>query len=76
MVLTVSRLAPQKNLGMLADVAAAVRDRADLQFVVVGEGPERPALERRIADDGSRIRLLGSSRRHAARCCTPPIWPC
>ena len=59
MVLTVSRLAPQKNLGLLADVAAAVRDRADLQFVVVGEGPERPALERRIADDGSRIRLLG-----------------
>ena len=45
--------------GLLADVAAALRDRADLQFVVVGEGPERPALERRIADDGSRITLLG-----------------
>jgi glycosyltransferase involved in cell wall biosynthesis len=59
MVLTVSRLAPQKNLGMLADVAAAVRHRADLQFVVVGEGPERRALERRIATDGSQIRLLG-----------------
>jgi glycosyltransferase involved in cell wall biosynthesis len=59
LVLTVSRLAPQKNLGMLADVAAAVRDRVDLHFVVVGEGPERSALERRIAHDGSRIRLLG-----------------
>ena len=59
MVLTVSRLAPQKNLAMLADVAAGVRDRADLQFVMVGEGPERPALERRIADDGLAVRLLG-----------------
>ena len=61
MVLTVGRLAPQKNLGMLADVAAAVRDRADLQFVVVGEGPERAALERRITADGSTDQVARSS---------------
>ena len=27
--------------------------------MIVGEGPERPALERRIADDGLAVRLLG-----------------
>ena len=59
LVLTVSRLAPQKNLGMLADVAARLRDRADLTFAVVGEGPVRTVLEERIAAEGLRIRLLG-----------------
>ena len=43
-VLTVARLAPQKNLGMLLDIAAGVRDRADLRFVIAGDGPERAAL--------------------------------
>jgi glycosyltransferase involved in cell wall biosynthesis len=47
-VLTVSRLAPQKNLGMVLDIAAAVRDRPDLRFVIVGDGPEQDALQRRI----------------------------
>ncbi len=58
-VLTVTRLAPQKNLGMLADIATAVRDRSDLTFLVVGEGPGRTALEARVTADRSRIRLLG-----------------
>lgn len=60
-VLTVSRLAPQKNLGMVLDIAAAVRDKPDLRFVVVGEGPERDALQRRITDERLRVRLLGRS---------------
>jgi glycosyltransferase involved in cell wall biosynthesis len=59
LVLTVARLAPQKNLGLVLDIASGVRDRADLRFVIVGEGPERPALERRIADDDLAVRLLG-----------------
>jgi glycosyltransferase involved in cell wall biosynthesis len=59
LVLTVARLAPQKNLGLLLDVAAVLRGRDDLRFVVVGEGPERPALERRIADDRLPVTLLG-----------------
>jgi glycosyltransferase involved in cell wall biosynthesis len=58
-VLTVSRLAPQKNLGMVLDIAAAVRDRADLRFVVVGEGPERDGLQRRITDERLQVCLLG-----------------
>ncbi len=59
LVLTVARLAPQKNLQMLLDVAARLRDRADLRFLVVGEGPERPTLERRIADERLPVTLLG-----------------
>ncbi|MFP5282981.1 MAG: glycosyltransferase family 4 protein [Actinomycetes bacterium] len=62
LVLTVGRLAPQKNLGLLLDVAARLRDRADLTFLVAGEGPERAALEARIAADRSRVRLLGARR--------------
>jgi glycosyltransferase involved in cell wall biosynthesis len=60
-VLTVGRLAPQKNLGMLLDIAAAVRDRPDLRFVVVGDGPEQDALQRRITDERLQVSLLGRS---------------
>jgi glycosyltransferase involved in cell wall biosynthesis len=46
---------------MVLDIAAAVRDRPDLLFVVVGEGPERDKLQRRIIDERLRVRLLGRS---------------
>jgi glycosyltransferase involved in cell wall biosynthesis len=58
-VLTVSRLAPQKNLAMVLDVAAAVRDRDDLRFLVVGAGPERAGLQQRIDAEGLAVSLLG-----------------
>lgn len=57
-VLTVGRLAPQKNLAMVLDVAAAPAAR-DLRFLVVGDGPEREVLQRRIDRDGLRVDLLG-----------------
>jgi glycosyltransferase involved in cell wall biosynthesis len=60
-ILTVSRLAPQKNLGMVLDIAAAVRQRPDLRFVIVGDGPERERLQRRITDEWLQVRLLGRS---------------
>jgi glycosyltransferase involved in cell wall biosynthesis len=60
-ILTVSRLAPQKNLGMVLDIAAALRHRLDLRFVVVGDGPEEETLQRRIADERLHVRLLGRS---------------
>ena len=63
-VLTVSRLAPQKNLGMVLDIAAAVRDKPDLRFVVVGEGPGArcaAAPHYRRAPAGA---LTGPERRH------------
>lgn len=60
-VLTVGRLAPQKNLGMVLDIAAAVRHRPDLRFVVVGDGPEHDTLQSRIADEHLQVQLLGRS---------------
>jgi glycosyltransferase involved in cell wall biosynthesis len=59
LVLTVARLAPQKNLGLVLDVAAALDDGDDVRFVVVGEGPERSSLERRIAEQRLPVALLG-----------------
>jgi glycosyltransferase involved in cell wall biosynthesis len=54
--LTVTRLAPQKNLGLLLDVAAAV---GEVQYWVAGDGPERTALQARIAAEGLPVTLLG-----------------
>lgn len=59
-VLTVTRLAPQKNLGLLLDIAAAVRHRVDLRFVVVGDGPLRAELDHRVATEGLHVALHGS----------------
>ena len=61
MILTVGRLAPQKNLGMVLDIADAVRDRQDLRFVLVGDGPEHEPLQHRISDQRLQVRLLGRS---------------
>ena len=59
LVLTVARLAPQKNLGLVLDVAAALADRDDLRFAVAGDGPERAALAGRIAAQQLPVTLLG-----------------
>ena len=59
--MTVGRLAPQKNLGMVLDIAAAVYDRPDLRFVIVGDGPEREALQLRIREERLQVSLLGRS---------------
>jgi glycosyltransferase involved in cell wall biosynthesis len=59
-VLTVARLAPQKNLGMVLDVAAGLADRPEVHFLVAGEGPLRDELADRVRRDGSKVRLLGA----------------
>lgn len=46
LLLTVSRLAAEKNVGFLTEVLDRVPDG---QLAVVGDGPERDALERRFA---------------------------
>lgn len=61
LVLSVSRLAPQKNLGLLLDIAAAFRDRPGVRFVVVGEGPLRAELADRVAREDLPVTLLGGS---------------
>jgi glycosyltransferase involved in cell wall biosynthesis len=45
LLLTVSRLAPEKNVGFLADV---LRQLPGARLAVVGDGPHRAALERRF----------------------------
>ena len=46
LLLTVSRLAPEKNVGFLADV---IREVPEACLAVVGDGPHRPELERRFS---------------------------
>ncbi|HYV37291.1 MAG TPA: glycosyltransferase family 1 protein [Gemmataceae bacterium] len=54
LLLTVSRLAPEKNVGFLADV---VKEFPDATLAVVGDGPARPDLERRF--QGTNTRFIG-----------------
>ena len=54
LLLTVSRLAPEKNVGFLADV---LREVPHASLAIVGDGLQRPALERRF--DGSDARFIG-----------------
>ena len=55
---SMGRLAPEKNFQLLISLAGKL---PDVQFLIAGEGPERPALEALIqaAEIGDRVRLLG-----------------
>ena len=54
LLLTVSRLAPEKNVAFLADVLDQCPDAC---LAIVGDGPQRPELERRFA--GKNANFLG-----------------
>ncbi|MGH2990839.1 MAG: glycosyltransferase [Solirubrobacterales bacterium] len=59
---TVCALRPQKALDVLVRAAAALRGRfTTLRVLIVGDGPERPALERQIGELrlGETVTLLG-----------------
>ncbi|HEV7819551.1 MAG TPA: glycosyltransferase family 1 protein [Burkholderiales bacterium] len=50
-VMHVGRLAPEKNLPLLFDAFAAIRQRCPgARFVMVGDGPSRPALRRQYPE--------------------------
>jgi len=59
-VLFVGRLAPQKGVGTLV-TAAALIENPSAQVLLVGDGPERSALEREAKriGVGGRVRFLG-----------------
>ena len=60
LVLSVGRLAPQKDYPMLLTVAAAVRQaHPEVVFAVVGDGPLYDELAARIAREHLPVRLLG-----------------
>lgn len=61
-LLTIARLAQQKGLETLLDVAAGPWEdmAARPLFVVAGEGPLRAELERRIQGEGLPVTLMGN----------------
>lgn len=65
-MVTVSRLAQEKNIMFLLDVAKAlVGDFPDLCFIVAGEGPDAARLKQRAAELGlgSTVRFFGNLDR-------------
>ncbi len=62
LIVAVGRLDEIKGFAFLIQACAALQFRGvDFRCEIVGEGPERPALERLIAEHGlgQRVRLLG-----------------
>lgn len=69
LVVTVARLTYEKGVDVLVEAAAAVHRRnPEAVFMVLGDGPLRPALEGRIAELGlgDVVRLVGFQ---------PSVWP-
>ena len=61
-VVTVGRLMPRKRLDLLLEALARLRAAGrTLPLKIVGDGPERPYLERRVAELGlgRQVRFLG-----------------
>lgn len=58
--IAVGGLRPEKNPARLLRLVAALPERPPVRLVMVGEGSERPALERLAAPLGDRVLLLGA----------------
>jgi glycosyltransferase involved in cell wall biosynthesis len=66
-VATVARLVPIKKLQLLLEAVAIVRDRQpDVHLLIVGDGPEAPALKHRAAllDLSDRVTFAGYVPQH------------
>ena len=57
----IARLAPEKNLGLLLEAFRRIRATRPASLLILGDGPERTALETRIAAWGlaGAVRFLG-----------------
>jgi glycosyltransferase involved in cell wall biosynthesis len=64
-ILYVGRLSAEKNLGALVSAAGRLRERVPLSLVLVGDGPERPALEAQAAAAGVTARFTGVVEQRA-----------
>jgi len=60
-ICAIARLAPEKNLGLLLEAFRRVRVTQPAVLIILGDGPERTALEARIVEWGlsDAVRLLG-----------------
>jgi glycosyltransferase involved in cell wall biosynthesis len=66
----VGRFVPQKNHGFLLEViAACIRLRPEVRFLLVGDGPLRPAIERAAAERGLAQNVVFTG----ARCDVPRL---
>jgi glycosyltransferase involved in cell wall biosynthesis len=68
-LLSVGRLHAQKNVGYLLHLVAAIKNRTDVTAQIIGDGPERPALEATAAALGitDRVQFKGWLPREAVR---------
>ena len=57
-ILGVGGLNPTKNFALLLQAFALLRDEPGLMLVILGEGPERPAMERLAGELGLAGRVL------------------
>lgn len=57
----IAMLRPEKAHDVFLRAAAAIYDRTEAHFLIVGEGPTRPGLERLVSDlgIGQRVHFLG-----------------
>ena len=56
-----SNFRPVKRVDEVYDIFRGVMARKDAHLVLVGDGPDRPGLERRVSEDGlqGRVRFVG-----------------
>jgi glycosyltransferase involved in cell wall biosynthesis len=77
-ILYVGRLSPEKGLPVLIDAIADLQE-ADLELLIIGDGPERSSLERRA---GPGVRFIGHLEpaqvrdlmRRARALAFPSLW--
>lgn len=71
MLLSVGRLVARKGIAAVLDAVAALKDSCDILYCIVGDGPERPHLQRRAQTLGieHRVRFLGAVDDTVVRAC-------
>lgn len=78
-IVSVGRLAPEKRFDLLIDAFALVHaERPDTRLTLIGEGPERQALEARVAAAGlgDAVSLPGYRADIAAMHATSDLFVC
>ncbi len=62
-IITVSRLAPEKNLKFAFKVMSLVQKEIKVEYIVVGDGPERENLKNYAKKVGLDVKFLGNIKR-------------
>ncbi len=65
-ILIVGRLSEEKDHLTLIEAVAALRERVEMHLMVVGEGPERPRIERRVAELGLRQQVTLTGHKNSS----------